>query len=81
MDYYCGGDFLILLSKYEDRLSEDMARFYIVEMVLVIYLFYIMNYVYRDIKFDNVLLDFIGYIVLVDFGFCLRLLDDGTVRI
>lgn len=27
MDYYCGGDLLTLLSKFEDRLPEDMARF------------------------------------------------------
>ena len=33
MDYYCGGDLLTLLSKYEDRLPEDMAKFYIAEMV------------------------------------------------
>ena len=26
MDYYCGGDLLTLLSKFEDRLPEDMAR-------------------------------------------------------
>ncbi|EAA00280.5 AGAP012090-PA, partial [Anopheles gambiae str. PEST] len=36
MDYYCGGDLLTLLSKFEDRLPEDMARFYIAEMVLAI---------------------------------------------
>ena len=35
MDYYCGGDLLTLLSKYEDRLPEDMAKFYIAEMVRV----------------------------------------------
>jgi hypothetical protein len=35
MDYYCGGDLLTLLSKFEDRLPEDMARFYIIEMILV----------------------------------------------
>ena len=36
MDYYCGGDLLTLLSKFEDRLPEDMAKFYIAEMVLAI---------------------------------------------
>lgn len=36
MDYYCGGDLLTLLSKFEDRLPEDMARFYIAEMILAI---------------------------------------------
>lgn len=36
MDYYVGGDLLTLLSKFEDKLPEDMARFYIGEMVLAI---------------------------------------------
>lgn len=36
MDYYCGGDLLTLLSKFEDRLPEEMARFYIAEMILAI---------------------------------------------
>ncbi|XP_052697457.1 serine/threonine-protein kinase MRCK alpha-like isoform X3 [Crassostrea angulata] len=80
MDYYCGGDLLTLLSKYEDRLPEDMARFYIAEMVLAIHSLHTMNYVHRDIKPDNVLLDLTGHIVLADFGSCLRLLDDGTVQ-
>ncbi|VDO64964.1 unnamed protein product [Heligmosomoides polygyrus] len=36
MDYYVGGDMLTLLSKFEDRIPETMARFYIAEMVLAI---------------------------------------------
>ncbi|KAG7271607.1 hypothetical protein CRUP_000107 [Coryphaenoides rupestris] len=36
MDYYVGGDLLTLLSKFEDRLPEEMARFYLAEMVLAI---------------------------------------------
>lgn len=80
MDYYCGGDLLTLLSKYEDRLPEEMARFYIAEMVLAIHSLHKLGYVHRDIKPDNVLLDRTGHIVLADFGSCLRLLEDGTVR-
>ena len=34
MDYYSGGDLLTLLSRFEDRLPEDMSRFYIAQMVL-----------------------------------------------
>lgn len=47
MDYYCGGDLLTLLSKFEDRLPEDMARFYIVEMVLAIDSIHNLGYVHR----------------------------------
>lgn len=80
MDYYCGGDLLTLLSKFEDRLPEDMARFYIAEMVLAIGSIHDLRYVHRDIKPDNVLLDANGHIRLADFGSCLRLFEDGTVQ-
>ena len=79
MDYYCGGDLLTLLSKFEDRLPEEMARFYMGQMVLAIDSLHTLGYVHRDIKPDNVLLDMSGHIVLADFGSCLKLLEDGTV--
>jgi serine/threonine protein kinase len=80
MDYYCGGDLLTLLSKFEDRLPEDMARFYICEMVLAIHSIHELRYVHRDIKPDNVLLDANGHIRLADFGSCLKLQEDGFVQ-
>uniref|UniRef100_A0A667ZMD7 non-specific serine/threonine protein kinase n=1 Tax=Myripristis murdjan TaxID=586833 RepID=A0A667ZMD7_9TELE len=80
MDYYVGGDLLTLLSKFEDRLPEDMARFYVAEMVLAVHSIHQQHYVHRDIKPDNVLLDVNGHIRLADFGSCLRMMEDGTVQ-
>ncbi|XP_065819996.1 serine/threonine-protein kinase MRCK beta isoform X2 [Labrus bergylta] len=80
MDYYVGGDLLTLLSKFEDRLPEDMSRFYVAEMVLAIHSIHQQNYIHRDIKPDNVLLDVNGHIRLADFGSCLRMMEDGTVQ-
>uniref|UniRef100_A0A8C9T1U0 Serine/threonine-protein kinase MRCK alpha n=1 Tax=Scleropages formosus TaxID=113540 RepID=A0A8C9T1U0_SCLFO len=80
MDYYVGGDLLTLLSKFEDRLPEDMARFYLAEMVLAIDSVHQLHYVHRDIKPDNILMDMNGHIRLADFGSCLRLMEDGTVQ-
>ncbi|XP_049320069.1 serine/threonine-protein kinase MRCK alpha isoform X6 [Astyanax mexicanus] len=78
MDYYVGGDLLTLLSKFEDRLPEDMSRFYLAEMVLAIDSVHQLHYVHRDIKPDNILLDVNGHIRLADFGSCLKLMEDGT---
>ncbi|KAK6053692.1 protein kinase domain protein, partial [Cooperia oncophora] len=47
MDYYVGGDMLTLLSKFEDRIPETMARFYIAEMVLAIDSIHNLGYVHR----------------------------------
>ncbi|XP_075700379.1 serine/threonine-protein kinase MRCK beta isoform X2 [Rhinoderma darwinii] len=80
MDYYVGGDLLTLLSKFEDRLPEDMAKFYLAEMVLAIHSIHQLHYVHRDIKPDNVLLDMNGHIRLADFGSCLKMNSDGTVQ-
>lgn len=47
MDYYVGGDLLTLLSKFEDRLPEEMARFYLAEMVMAIDSVHQLHYVHR----------------------------------
>uniref|UniRef100_A0A3P8SYD5 non-specific serine/threonine protein kinase n=1 Tax=Amphiprion percula TaxID=161767 RepID=A0A3P8SYD5_AMPPE len=80
MDYYVGGDLLTLLSKFGDRLPEDMAQFYLAEMVMAIDSVHRLGYVHRDIKPDNILLTADGHIRLGDFGSCLKLLDDGMVH-
>ena len=47
MDYYLGGDVLTLLSKYDDRLTEDMVKFYAAEMILAIASIHDLGYVHR----------------------------------
>lgn len=80
MDYYCGGDLLTLLSKFEDRLPEEMTRFYIAEMIIAISSVHKLNYIHRDIKPDNLVLDSNGHIRLADFGSCLKLGPNGKVQ-
>ena len=50
MDYYYGGDLLKLLSKLNDHFSEEMARFYVAEMVLAIDSLHELGYIHRAIK-------------------------------
>ncbi|XP_028385803.1 myotonin-protein kinase isoform X1 [Phyllostomus discolor] len=80
MEYYVGGDLLTLLSKFGERIPAEMARFYLAEIVMAIDSVHRLGYVHRDIKPDNILLDRCGHIRLADFGSCLKLRPDGTVR-
>ncbi|KAB5543592.1 hypothetical protein PHYPO_G00081000 [Pangasianodon hypophthalmus] len=80
MDYYVGGDLLTLLSKFGDHIPEDMAQFYLAEMVMAIDSVHRLGYVHRDVKPDNILLTANGHVRLGDFGSCLRLQDDGLVH-
>ncbi|XP_058725160.1 uncharacterized protein LOC131596511 [Vicia villosa] len=74
MEYLPGGDIMTLLMR-EDILSENVARFYIAESILAIHSIHQHNYVHRDIKPDNLILDKNGHLKLSDFGLC-KTLDD-----
>ncbi|XP_073129449.1 uncharacterized protein [Henckelia pumila] len=69
MEYLPGGDMMTLLMR-EDTLSEDVAKFYIAQSVLAIESIHKHNYIHRDIKPDNLLLDKNGHMKLSDFGLC-----------
>ncbi|GER35399.1 protein kinase [Striga asiatica] len=69
MEYLPGGDMMTLLMR-EDTLSESMAKFYIAQSVLAIESIHKHNYIHRDIKPDNLLLDKDGHMKLSDFGLC-----------
>ncbi|XP_024031701.1 serine/threonine-protein kinase tricorner [Morus notabilis] len=74
MEYLPGGDIMTLLMR-EDVLSEDVACFYIAESILAIHSIHQHNYIHRDIKPDNLILDRNGHLKLSDFGLC-KPLDD-----
>lgn len=69
MEYLPGGDMMTLLMR-EDTLTENVARFYIAETILAIESIHKHNYIHRDIKPDNLLLDKNGHMKLSDFGLC-----------
>ena len=69
MEYLPGGDLMSLLMK-KDILSEDEGRFYMAESVLAVEAVHKLNYIHRDLKPDNILIDINGHIKLTDFGLC-----------
>ncbi|KMZ56500.1 Protein kinase [Zostera marina] len=76
MEYLPGGDMMTLLMR-KDTLTENEAQFYVGQTVSAIESIHKHNYIHRDIKPDNLLLDRNGHMKLSDFGLC-KPLDCGN---
>ncbi|KAG0295129.1 Serine/threonine-protein kinase MRCK alpha [Dissophora globulifera] len=64
----------------DTTLSEDEIRFYIAEIILAVAELHRNNYIHRDLKPQNILLNANGHIMLADFGACARLDESGQVH-
>ncbi len=73
MEYMVGGDLGDILHNY-CALDEDVAKFYIAEIILALEYLHSLGIVHRDLKPDNILLDQNGHAKLTDFG----LSDEGV---
>ncbi|KAH9828019.1 Serine/threonine-protein kinase cbk1 [Teratosphaeria destructans] len=67
MEYMIGGDFLGLLLR-EDVLDEEVAKWYVAEMILCIEEAHKMKWIHRDVKPDNFLISADGHLKISDFG-------------
>ncbi|EEB15695.1 serine/threonine kinase, putative [Pediculus humanus corporis] len=67
LEYMVGGDLKSLLSVY-GYFDEEMAVFYISEVVLALKYLHNHGIIHRDLKPDNMLLSATGHVKLTDFG-------------
>lgn len=80
MEYVPGGDLLTQLIKYE-RFDERTTRFYISELVCAVNSIHSYNFIHRDIKPDNIMIDKNGHIKLSDFGLCSNISEDRVSHV
>ncbi|PYH87601.1 kinase-like protein [Aspergillus ellipticus CBS 707.79] len=67
MDYMVGGDFLGLLMR-RNILPENVARWYVAEMILCVEEAHRLCWIHRDVKPDNFLISASGHLRISDFG-------------
>lgn len=77
MDFWVGGELFYRL-KLRKRLEENIAKFYLIELVLAFEYLHGKNIVYRDLKPENVLIDIDGHVKLADFGLSKQLENNYT---
>ncbi|KAJ4365970.1 hypothetical protein N0V95_000346 [Ascochyta clinopodiicola] len=78
LEYAQGGELFHHLAA-ERMFSEDVAAFYMAEMVLALdHLHRTVGVIYRDLKPENCLLDHEGHLLLTDFGLSKVTLDDES---
>jgi serine/threonine kinase 38 len=58
-------------------LTHEEAQFYTAELVLAVESVHRADYIHRDLKPDNILIDTSGHIKLSDFGLCKHAAMDG----
>lgn len=54
----------------KDVFAESVTKFYMAEAILAVESVHRLNYIHRDLKPDNILVDKNGHLKLTDFGLC-----------
>jgi serine/threonine protein kinase len=71
LEYIVGGEFFTHLRK-AGRFENPVAKFYAAQIVTVFEYLHNQDFIYRDLKPENLLLDVEGYVKITDFGFAKR---------
>ncbi len=77
MEFLSGGDLMSLLIK-EDVFTEDATRLYMAEMTSAVGYVHSLGYIHRDLKPDNVLINWQGHIKLTDLGLTKKFLNSSN---
>ena len=75
---FCNGGELFRRMEVERMMTEDVARFYLCEIVCAIEYLHDQDIVYRDLKTENVMLDSTGHVRLIDFGLSKMNMSEGV---
>ena len=76
LEYLPGGDLMGLLMK-ENTFPEMATRQYVAEIASAIASVHALGYIHRDLKPDNILMDWEGHIKLTDLGLCKKIEHDS----
>ncbi|KAH8868372.1 cAMP-dependent protein kinase catalytic subunit PRKX [Schistosoma japonicum] len=73
-EYVCGGELFKYLREVGHFTSET-TRFYTSEIILALKYLHSLHIIYRDLKPENLLLDYSGHLKMTDFGFAKHVKD------
>jgi len=77
-EFCCGGE-LFRRMEVERLMVENVAKFYLQEIILALEYLHSLDIVYRDLKTENVMLDREGHVKLIDFGLSKTDMKDDTL--
>ena len=71
LEYIVGGEFFTHLRK-AGRFDHSASKFFATQISLIFEYMHLSDFIYRDLKPENLLLDKLGYLKITDFGFAKR---------